>query len=380
MAFLKSALASLFCNPESTFGTAASTQYTDYIAVPAEGIELSLANRFVDRPVQTTTLGLHTTGLVGPKGGTVKFRTGIPGNSTAGASGVPAAAQAWLDELLLACAHAKQADTGGVVTGSSSTTTSIVMTDSTGITVGSAVMINGEVRFVTANATNTLTVTPALSAAPAADDVVYAGVRYVTSDTDPGTITLVLKGDGYLYRLLGAKGKVALVDTDAGKRPMLEWEFNIDDHDTSEPSGNVPSRTLSNHIASVIGSDVYWGSTQTVVAGLSFDAGRDLAAKQSTQGTNGRAGWIVRDEKPVAGFKPYFASAYKTDFEATTTRSFLAQIGSAAQNCIALYAHKAQITDGWQPVDVEGNVGHDVKLKVVDPENTSLKPYVWVVF
>lgn len=380
MSHEKSILKSLFCDPESTFATAASGAYSAYVAVPAEGIEHAFASRFVARDVQATSLGLKASGVVGPQGGSVKFKTGIPGLSTAGASTTLAVAQAWFEELLLACGFAKHADTGGIVTGSSSTTTSVDMTDSSGITVGSLVMINGEVRFVTANAANTLTVTPALSSAPAASDVVYACVRYVTSDADPGTITFVAKGDGYVYRFLGCKGTMKLTDDDASKRPMVEWDFQFDSFDTSEPSGTVPARVLSNHIPSVVASPLYWGSTKTVASAFSFDAGRELVAKPSTVGAQGRAGWMIKDEKPVAGFKPYYSSSYKSDFEAGTERSVLEQIGSAAQKCIAVYAHKAQITEGWAPSDNGGAVGHDVKLQINDPQNSGLPVYAIGVF
>ena len=381
MAHSKSILKSLACDPEGTFATAASSAYSAYVDVPAEGIEWTPAQEFLDRAVQTRTLGAHVAGKAGAKGGKVKFRTGIPGCSTSGASGVQVVAQPWLDELMQACGYAKDADTGGVVTGSGSTTTSIDMTDSSGISVGSLVMINGEVRMVTANSANTLTITPALTGAPAAADVVYAGANYTTSDGDPGTITLVAKGDGYLYRFLGCKGVVKLVEDDARKRPMLEFEFDADTFDTTEPSGSFPSRVLSNHIPSVVGSPFYWGSTKTVISGFAFDAGREMGPKLSTQGTNGRAGWIIKDEKPTMGFKPYYASAYATDFAAETARSVLAQIGAAAQACFAVYAHQAQITEGWNVGDIDGHLGHDVKTKILDTGSSAVTaPYTLAVF
>jgi hypothetical protein len=380
MSMLKTILKSLFADPESTFSVAAASAYSAYLCIPAEGITWKPSTAFVDRVVQTLALGLHTTGLVGQKGGELKFRTGIPGLATAGASGVAAVAEPWLDEALQACGFAKVADTGGVITGSSSTTTSAVMTDSSGISVGSLVMINGEVRVVTANVGNALTVSPALSAIPAALDVVYAAANYKTTDTDPGTMTFIAKGDGYLYRFKGCKGTVAVVDTAAGKRPMLEWTFMVNDHDQTEPSGTAPSRVLSNHIPAVVASPFYWGSTKTVSASFVLTQGRDMKPKESTEGTQGRSGWLIADEKPTAEFKPYFSANYQTDFEAGTTRSVLFQIGSTARGTFAMYAHKAQITDGWEPGDVGGHVGHDVKVKIVDPAVTSVPPYSLAVF
>jgi hypothetical protein len=382
MSMLKTILKSLFENPEVAFATPASSTYSGYLAVPAEGIEWKPVRAFVDREVQTSTLGLKVAGLVGAQGGELKFRTGIPGLATAGASGVQAAPEPWFDELMQACGYTVTDDTGGAVANPATgvSTTNIPMTDSSGISVGSLVMINGEVRLVTANSANTLTVTPALTSAPAATDVVYGGANYHTSDSDPGTVTLVGKGDGYVFRFKGCKGSVALVDSAASKRPMLEWTFMVDSHDSSEPSGSVPSRVLSNHIPSVVGSPLFWGSTKTVSSAFSFAQTRDIKAKESTEGAQGRAGWLIVDEKPVAGFKPYYSSSYQTDFEALTTRSLLQQVGSTAQKTFAVYAHKAQITDGWQPGDVGGHVGHDVKVKVVDPAATGVSPYVWTVF
>jgi hypothetical protein len=380
MTMLKTILKSLCENPEVAFATAAASAYSAYNAVPAEGIDWKPARAFLEREVQTSTLGLKVAGVIGAQGGELKFRTGIPGLATAGASGVQAVPEPWFDELMQACGFAATDDTGGAVAGSSSSTTSVDMADASGVTVGSLVMINGEVRIVTAKATNTITVAPPLSNAPAAADVVYAGANYHTSDSDPGTVTFVAKGDGYVFRFKGCKGSVALVDTSASKRPMLEWTFMVDSHDSSEPSGSVPSRVLSNHIPSVVGSPLSWGSTKTVSSAFTFAQTRDLKPKESTEGTQGRAGWLIADEKPVAGFKPYYSSSYQTDFDAGTTRSLLQQIGSTAQKTFACYAHKAQITDGWQPGDVGGHVGHDVKVKIVDPATTGLSPYVWTVF
>lgn len=385
MAHDKIVLKALAVNPESTWSTAASTDYNDYLRVPAEGLEYTPAQDFIEREVQTLVLGQHVAGVVGRKGGTVKFKTGIPGNSTAGASTVAAVAQQWFKECLEGCGLASNADTGTVVSGAGSTTTVVDVSSAAAIEVGNFVMISGEVRMVTAVDTgatpDNITVTPALSGAPANAVVVYAGVKFSTSDGDPGTVTFVAKGDNTLYRFLGCKGTAKLEDVEAGKRPMISWEFQVDTWDTTEPSNTFPSPILTNHIKTATGGAVLWGTTATVTAGFTFDQGRTLQEKASVAGTQGRSGWVVAQEKPTASLKPYRSTSYATDFAAETERQLLLQIGTSVQQTFAIYVHKAQITDGQTPTaDVGGVVGHDLKLKVNDAQTSTYPQWALVVF
>lgn len=384
MAHDKIILRSLAIDPESTFATPASSAYSDYVNVPAESIEYTPGQEYIERDVQTLVLGQKVSGLVGRKNGTLKFKTGIPGCSTAGASTVEAVAHPWLKECLEACGLTGNASTGTVITGSGSTTTVLDVTSAADISVGDLVMVSGEVRLVTAVNTaatpDNITVTPALSGIPAAAVVVYTGVTFKTSDGDPGTATFVVKGDNVLHRLKGCKGTAKFEDVEAGKRPMIAFEFQVDSWDTTEPSGTFPSRSLANHIKTATGGAVLWGSTSTVSAGFSFDQGRTLQEKASVAGTEGRSGWIVADEKPVAGIKPYRSTSYETDFAAMTERSLLLQIGTTAQATFAFFAQKAQITGGQAPIaDIGGVVGHDLTLQINDAQQSTLSQWCVVV-
>lgn len=380
----KTILKSIAINPESTFSTAASSAYSAYVRVPAEAIEWTPREEYIKREVQTLSLGHKVSGLVGAKGGEVKFRVGIPGLSTTAASTVAAVPHPWLDELLEACAYASTNDTGTVVSGSGSSTTVVDVSDATGISVGSMVMIGGEARYVTAKDTaatpDNITVTPALTGAPANATVVYASSWCVTSDADPGTITIIAKGDGYLYRFLGCKGDVKVVETDGQKRPMFEFTFQVDTFDTTEPSGTFPSLPTVDDVRTLTSSPFYWGSTKTASMGWTFDSARTLAPRISTEGTQGRSGFDVTDEAPVASFKPYRASAFATDYEAETERSALFQGGATAGRAFAIYAHKAQISEFPAEADISGVVGHDVKLEIHEPQSSTLNHYVIAFF
>lgn len=86
------------------------------------------------------------------------------------------------DALLEAAIGVKNLSVAGV-TDTGSTTTSIVLEtgDGAGFAVGDAVLIAGEVAWVTEKATDTLTVSPPLSGAPVSGVAVGAGVHYKLS-------------------------------------------------------------------------------------------------------------------------------------------------------------------------------------------------------
>jgi hypothetical protein len=109
----------------------------------------------------------------------------------------------------------RYAAAGTAVTGSGSTTTSVDLVSATGRKVGELVMIGAEVRRITAITSNTITVSPALSGAPAAAVVVRGLRTFVLPETRTGTLTIEQEhvqdgGAAEQYRVLGAMGSLSL--------------------------------------------------------------------------------------------------------------------------------------------------------------------------
>lgn len=89
-------------------------------------------------------------------------------------------------DLLLSGGWQATTGTGTTVSGSGSTTTVVDVVDASGLAVGGCVEISGELRRITATDTvstpDNITVTPALTAAPADTTTVTAGITYYPKD------------------------------------------------------------------------------------------------------------------------------------------------------------------------------------------------------
>jgi hypothetical protein len=379
-------LRSMCVDAESSFSTPASSAYADYARIPVEGGPTwTPAHELLARPVLANSLGYKYAGTVGAKGGTVTFQTPLPGLSTPAAAATSAVMPEWCSTLLKACAFSETLGTGTTVSGGGSSTTVVNVANASGIAVGSLVLISGEVRAVTATDTSaapqSITLSHALSVAPADGVVVYASAQYVLGDSAPGTVTIVGKGDGFLYRFKGCKGTVkprAVAASGDNKRLMLEWTFQVDAWDEVEPTGSVPALSIP---ASVLAksSPFFWAGSARVISGLDFNPAVTITAQESTAGENGRAGWVATDADATLQFTAYRASgtdALRVDFASGAERSALAQFGSSAGGAVGIYIHKAQINAYPAEADANGLVTLPVTVRALDPQTATQKPWV----
>lgn len=378
-------LRSMCVDAEAAFSTPASSAYADYARIPVEGTPTwSPSHELLARPVVANSLGYKYAGAVGAKGGTVTFQTPLPGLSTPAGAATAAVVPAWCSQLLKACALSETLGTGTSVSGDLSTTTVIHVSSASGIAVGSLVLIAGEVRAVTARDTvaspNTITLSHALSSAPADDVEVYASAHYALGDSAPGTVTITGKGDGFFYRFKGCKGTFkprAVSASGDNKRLMLEWTFQVDAWDEVEPSGSVPALTVPTSVLAK-SSPFYWHGSARVVSGLDFNPNVTITPQESTAGENGRAGWVATDADATLQFTAYRTSgtdALRTDFAAGNERAALAQFGATAGGAVGIYMH-AQINAYPAEGDANGLVTLPVTVRALDPQSASLKPWV----
>lgn len=383
-------LGALWVAPESTFSTDPDTDGSDYRMVPAEGVTVTLTKPPIEREVMRPGLGQSISSTPGQKGGMVSFSVPLHGLATAGASGVAAVIDPWLDALLDACGYSVIVGTGTAVTGSGSTTTVVDVTSAAGITAGTLVMINGQIRLVTAVDTGStpdnITVTPALSGAPAAADVVYASVGAAVTSSgsyEPAaTAAFVWKHDQDEVTLLGCAGTLKVDPYDAGTRPMLTFEFQVNSWANTSNKSSVPSSVTyrspllaKRSAGDTTGSCLLWGSTATPLASskTGFDPALTLSPKPSVEGIEGRIGWAITNEAAMFDVTPYSAqSTYYTDYEAGTNRTAVLQLGNAGGAAFGIAAQQTQIMDLPAEADVGGIRGSSLKLRARTPSTSGL--------
>jgi len=194
-----------FIEAETTFGTPV-TQYP--LAVSALRILNSSITPKSPRRAREDGFGTATKqGSVAEKETvewSIEYAMGTPGTAATDPD--------WHDLLvnvLLLQQTAAVADTA--VSGSGSTTTVVDVTDASNFTaLKSCVTINGETRRITAvdtvSSPDNITLSPALSAAPAASDTVTSGLTYQPNDdadVTPSGATIWLANNANMWRLTG---------------------------------------------------------------------------------------------------------------------------------------------------------------------------------
>jgi hypothetical protein len=393
-------LKDLWVLAESTFSVDPDSDGSDYLHMLAEGVEATFTHAPIERDVARPGLLQSIASVPGQKGGTISFKTPIHGLATAGAATVAAVMDPWLQTLFEACGYTVAENTGTAVIGSptGTTTTTVVEVDSAAaITAGAMVMIDGQVRLVTAvntTGTDTITVTPALSSAPAGATVVYAcggAVLVSGSAYEPTTCAFVFKHDGTEVTALGCAGTVKIDSFDAATRPMLSWEFQVNTFDTTSNKSSVPTAAATartNLLAkrstgATTGSALFYGSTATALATsrTMFDPGLTLSPKPSVNGIEGRIGWAITDEAAKFEVTPYNAqSTYWTAYAAGTIATTVVQLGNAGGAAFGIAAQSTQIESLPTEQDVGGIRGSGLVLRVREPSTAGLPGFVIALF
>jgi hypothetical protein len=373
-----SILKSLSVGTETTFSIVPGSSYSSYDRVPAEQIAWTPAQEPIVVETAQTRLANKARSIVGAKGGTVSFRVPLVGLATPAAASTEAVAPAWLSKLIRGCAHSVGLSTGTTAS-TGWTTTSGAVASASGLTIGSLVLINGEVRQITNIVTSTLTVAPALTSAPGNGDVVYGGAYFFAQDAAPGTVSIACEGDGYEYTFTGCKGTLQVVDGNAGQRPMLAFEFQVDAFTRTKPSGDLPALPTATNLQAR-SSPFWWGATKRGVTAVNFNPGLTLAAQATTEGAQGRSGWVATDGDPQITATAYRDAnaddAAQTDYEARTERVALWQVGTAPGAAFALVVNAGQIS----AYPAEGDLNGQVSLPLTISARATVPVYGLVFF
>lgn len=349
--FIKS-IESLFVMEEAAEGTAETATATD--AILAENIQTP------------TTRAQHTreyTGgfgvLPGKSGGildaNVSFDTELKGN---GSSNTPE-----VDELLKSVLGEVVASTATTtVSGTSSTTTSLDVTDVSGFTDGDVlVMVEtstaDEYEVALATDTNaaatpdTITVAPALGAAPGVGgENVYQMRTYRGVDTGHPSLTVMRylnsgAGSSAFTRYVGCRGTATLNVPEASSIPKLSWALQAWSWDQAT-NGTRPALTYDTALPPVAqASKIKIDGTLTHIWGLTLDFGNEVGRKISQNSTTGVYGTPIVNRKVTGSFTVYPENiAHWTDWQADTSFSLLAQYGKALYGTVAVYLPKLRRT------------------------------------
>jgi hypothetical protein len=372
---------------ESSWGTN-STTFSDYAAIPAEGIQWTPAEDHLARPIQSATFGEKYTGVTGGKGGTLTYTTVVPALTTQADSGNSAAVAAWFSRSMIGCGYSENAGTGTTISGTSSTTTSVNVTDASDIAVGSVLRVGTGVRLVTAVNTgatpDAVTVSPALASAPTTNGVtVYSALTYTATGANPSnSYAFVLEMDGKHYVLQGCNGRDSLAATNARDLGRLTWTWSVNSFERSVSgfSGSFPALTVPTSLT-CLGSSLLWGSSTRSIASFGFDPQRQIQPLITTENANGRGAWVFTDEVPQATFQAYRSTdesdALHSDFETPTTRTVIMSLGgttSTGANFV-IAAEVAQLTAYPAETDANGILALPSTVGIKAPSTSSMPIY-----
>ena len=196
-----------FVDPETTFGTAA-TQYP----VAADALRIISGTVTVKNPSQAREDSFGTASKIGSvelkqtAEWSIEFYLYTPGTASADPD--------WGDFLVNCCGLQQQAAVAdSLVDGSSSTTTTVDITDGDGANFTdetSWITVSGETRRIininSAPSPDVLTVSPPLSAAPASGVTVTSAISWYPdddADATPAGATIWLGNNAHLWRLTG---------------------------------------------------------------------------------------------------------------------------------------------------------------------------------
>ena len=263
----------------------------------------------------------------------------------------------------------RRAVAGTTVSGAGSTTTVVDVTSAANFQVDDLVLINNEVRQITAVDTastpDNITVAPALSAAPADTDEVFFGELFTPYDSGHLSHTISCLADSQLFELTGAVFSVGASAT-YGALTQMQVEFDAESWDMTDSSVLDGQQSTKKALPYTLG-EVFFGSTEICVNNFNFTLGqgrqllRDTCAGQRQFVTSRAATMQVVFRN--TGVTP------KETWEANGTQDrLLVQVGNTAGAAVA-FCGNAQIQDPSNPLsDVEGHRFYDATFAYVDDQ------------
>jgi hypothetical protein len=321
---LKTQIRKLYVVEEATFGVDPSASGSTYAYLHGETSLPKFGNEVHKYPAQNDRLA-QSAPIIGAQKATFDLKIPLRASGTPSA---PPATPAIATEVDLLLKHLLGAVTRGqstAVGGGNASQTNILVTSSTGFTVGMVIFCSalGSFHYVQAVPDGThVTVAPQTASVVTTGNLIAPNF-YTPADTGHKTLAFTVFVDTVEITMLGCRatsGKLAGVG--ANNVPMLEMAFEADSYSfTTKASLPAPNDLFAAVRPPILKGAPFWiDSTKTVIAGLDFDFGVKGAFLPATEGTQGRTGYEVVDREAKGAIQPYYASGFLTDFQAGTDR------------------------------------------------------------
>lgn len=273
----------------------------------------------------------------------------------------------------------RRAVAGTTVSGGSSTTTVVDVTSAASFAVGDLVMIDGEIRRITAVDTvatpDNITVAPALSAAPADTTVVYQSERFTPYDTGHPSLTFLLLRDTQLIQMIGCVVSVGLTGT-FGALTQMTVEADGSDWTIEDTVTLDGAQSTKKALPFVIG-DVFFGADDLCVNNFAFELGHGRQALRDT--CAGQRQYVTSRDASLQVVWRNTVKTPKDTWEAQGTASrLLLAVGNTAGAAFAITG-VGQIQDPAAMADVEGHQYWDASFAFRDDQTdylTALKPEI----
>lgn len=229
------------------------------------------------------------------------------------------------------------------------TTTSIVLVASGGenFAVGDAVLIEGEVTWVTVITDDTLTVSPALSEAPGTGKAVGAGVHYKLADERLSFAAKFWRGDITREDYTGLVMETFDIDFATGQHPLPKFAFQgkamgspvAEDYDLGAPSLDSTIPLVARNMVVTIGGVSH--PVSNVALQVQYDIYKQLAV--TTSGTQD----IMHTGRGITGsFSLMYENKNVEDaFRADTQAEARIVCGSTAGNIFAVRIPKLRYAE-----------------------------------
>lgn len=318
----------------------------------------------------------------GPRGGTYTLTMEAHGCSTA-SSGATAAIPPLEAGDELSCLFTTDFDgSSAVVTGSS--TTQFDVTGGTGsrFAVGAMILVGSEARWITTIATDTITVSPALSAIPAAGVTVYGGCNYTPKTTSHGSMTVETYLGSAVRRIVyGWMPNLEIEGLVSAELPRWKFSGPFDSHVTNDVAAPYTPVFTSAIPRATKGSCVWFdGTAQTGVLAAGFNVGYVIEPKTSVNGLNGKDGHLIVDRKTVGTLSVWMENANEVEFfEQAQERSLVIQVGSVPTQTIAIGIPALQISDCKIAAE-GGGFKYDLTYNVLRSNLSGVSDFILTLF
>ena len=284
---------------------------------------------------------------------------------------------AGLDRLsqLLQFIGTRGAKVGEAVTGSGSTTTQIDVTDASPYAAGDIVLINNQIRRVTATNTgatpDNITVSPALSAAPTAGTIVYLAETFTPAETGHRSHTFLFLTDDRLVEVRGCMCSLKIT-AEYGAALKASVEFDASAWDWQDAFALDGQQSTKYPPVYKTAAAQHFGTTLLNTRSWEFDLAHGRA---ETRDTAANVRYDIRTRKATCSvsFRDTAVTPKET-WESSATQGFLlVACGNASGSAVAVGGN-AQIQDGAESQNQNDTRYYQASFGFVDDQTDYATP------